>query len=62
MLKRPNNLQKRSISTIHIIGQRSQLTEHKIKVRLDSVYILELDFFVIWTYLHHIVTIKSFNY
>jgi hypothetical protein len=39
------NLQKRSIFTIHIIGQRPQLTKHKIRVRLDSVYILELDFF-----------------
>jgi hypothetical protein len=28
----------------------------------DSEHILELDFFVFLKYLHHIITIKSFNY
>jgi len=60
--KWPKNLQKRSLSSSNIIGQLSQLTEHKIRAVFDSVHILELDFFISWRYLHHIVTIKIFNY
>jgi hypothetical protein len=38
------NSQARSLSRIYIIGQLSQLMEHKIMVGFDSVYILDLDF------------------
>ena len=39
------NFQTRSLSRINIIGQLSQLMEHKIMVGFDSVDILDLDFF-----------------